>query len=136
MRAFLDFLRAFTLMFLRNRQALFWTFFFPVLLMGLLGIVFGRGFGGDFNLAIVKLDDGMVANVMVQSFKNADGITVSQPATEDEALAQLKDGKLQGVLVLPPDLQQSFAEEGATTRLPFHYDNSDLATAGQVVGLT
>lgn len=78
----------------------------------------------------------MVANVMVQSLKNADGITVSQPATEDEALARLKDGKVQGVRVLPPDLQQSFAEEGATTRLPFHYDNSDLATADQVVGLT
>jgi ABC-2 type transport system permease protein len=40
------------------------------------------------------------------------------------------------VLVLPSDLQQSFAEEGATTRLPFRYDNSDIATAGQVVGLT
>jgi hypothetical protein len=78
----------------------------------------------------------MVANVMVQAFKNADGITVSQPATEDEALSQLKDGKVQGVLVLPPDRQRSFAEAGATTRLAFHYDNSDLATAGQVVGLT
>ena len=43
---------------------------------------------------------------------------------------------MQGVLVLPPDLQQSFAEDDATIRLPFHYDNSDLATAGQVVGLT
>jgi ABC-2 type transport system permease protein len=136
MRAFLDFLKAFTLMFLRNRQALFWTFFFPVLLMGLLGIVFGRGFGGDINLAIVKLDDGMVANVMMQAFKNTDGNTVSQPATEDEALAQLKDGTVQGVLVLPPDLQQRFTEGDGTMRLPFHYDNSDLATAGQVVGLT
>ena len=41
------------------------------------------------------------------------------------------------VRVLPPDLQQSFCRGGApTTRLPFHYDNSDLATAGRVVGLT
>ena len=136
MRAFGDFLKAFALMFLRNRQALFWTFFFPVLLMSLLGIVFGRGFGGDFNLAIVKLDDGMVANVMVQAFKNADGITVSLASTEEEALEQLRDGSVQGVLVLPSDLQRRFAAAEATTRLPFHYDNSDLATAGQVVGLT
>ena len=136
MRAFLDFLKAFTLMFLRNREALFWTFFFPVLLMGLLGVVFGRGFGGDLELAIVRLDDGMVANALVQSFKTADGIAVSQPATEVEALTLLKDGKVQGVLVLPRDLQQDFAEEGATIRLPFHYDNSDLATAGQIMGVT
>jgi ABC-2 type transport system permease protein len=136
MRAFLDFLKAFTLMFLRNRQALFWTFFFPVLLMGLLGVVFGHGFGGNLNLAIVKLDDGMVANVMVQSFKNAEGVSVSQPATEAEALAQLKDGAVQGVLVLPPGLQRRFAEGDATTRLPFHYDDSNLATAGQITGVT
>jgi len=136
MRAFADFTKAFTLMFLRNRQALFWTFFFPVLLMGLLGIVFGGGFGGDFNLAIVKLDDGMVANVVVQAFKNADGVTVSVAQSEDEALARLEDGSVQGVLVLPPDLQKSFADKDGTTRLPFHYDNSDVATAGQVVGVT
>jgi ABC-2 type transport system permease protein len=136
MRAFLDFLKAFTLMFLRNRQALFWTFFFPVLLMGLLGVVFGHGFGGSLNLAIVKLDDGMVANVMVQSFKNAEGVSVSQPATEAEALAQLKDGAVQGVLVLPPGLQRRFAEGDATTRLPFHYDDANLATAGQITGVT
>jgi ABC-2 type transport system permease protein len=135
-RAFLVFLEAFALMFVRNRQALFWTFFFPLLLMGLLGIVFGRGFGGDFNLAVVKLDDGMVANVMVQALKNADGVNVTQSATEAHALQQLQDGKVQGVLVLPPDLQKSFAGTDGTTELPFHYDNSDVATAGQVVGVT
>jgi ABC-2 type transport system permease protein len=136
MRAFGDFLKAFTLMFVRNRQALFWTFFFPVLLMGLLGIVFGRGFGGAFNLAIVKLDNGMVANVMMQSFENADGIRVSRPATEAQALQQLADGKVQGVLVLPAHLQNSFAAGKGTTHLPFHYDNSDVATAGQVLSVT
>ena len=136
MRAFFDFLKAFTLMFVRNRQAMFWTFFFPVLLMGLLGIVFGRGFGGDMNIAIVKLDDGMVANVMVQAFKNADGVHVTLPAGESEALDKLDAGDVQGVLILPPDLQQAFAEKGGTTELPFRYDNSDLATAGQVLGVT
>ncbi len=44
LRSFTDFSRAFTLMRLRNREALFWTFFFPILLMGLLGLVFGRGY--------------------------------------------------------------------------------------------
>ena len=136
MRAFFDFLKAFTLMFLRNRQAMFWTFFFPVLLMGLLGVVFGRGFGGDFNLAIVKLDDGMVANVMVQAFKNADGVNVSVLQSKQQALDKLDAGDVQGVLVLPPDLQQGFAKKGGTTELPFSYDNSDVATAGQVVGIT
>lgn len=135
MHVFWDFLKAFTLMFLRNRQALFWTFFFPVLLMSLLGIVFGRGFGGDFNLAIVKLDGGQVAATLVQAFEKADGVNLSRPSTEAAALTQLEDGTVQGVLVLPVGLQKSFAQ-GGVTELPFRYDNSDVATAGQVVGVT
>ncbi|MFA4965745.1 MAG: ABC transporter permease [Thermoleophilia bacterium] len=135
MRAFWDFLKAFTLMFLRNRQALFWTFFFPVLLMGLLGIVFGRGFGGDFNLAIVQQDEGRVAAALVQAFEKADGVHVSRSVTEAAGLKELEDGTVQGVLVLPRGLERSFAE-GGVTELPFHYDDSDVATAGQVLSVT
>lgn len=136
MRAFLDFVRAFGLMFLRNRQALFWTFFFPLLLMGLLGIVFGHGLGGSFDLAVVKLDDGMVASVLVQALRNADGVDVRVVGSEQTALRLLDDGSVQGVLVLPPDLQQDFSTGSGTTLLPFRYDDSDVATAGQVVGVT
>jgi ABC-2 type transport system permease protein len=71
----------------------------------------------------------------VQAFEKADGITVSLPATQAVALQELKNGSVQGVLVLPAGLQRSFAR-GTITELPFHYDNSDVATAGQVVGLT
>jgi ABC-2 type transport system permease protein len=136
MRAFLDFLRAFTLMFLRNRQALFWTFFFPVLLMGLLGIVFGGGMGGSLNLAIVRLDNGAVASTLVKSFQNVDGVKVSEAVSESEALDELRSGKVQGVLVLPHGLEKSFSRSKGTTVLPFHYDNSNLATAGQVTSIT
>jgi hypothetical protein len=83
----------------------------------------------------VKLDNGAVADVMVQAFEKADGINVSLPATEAEALQELRSGSVQGVLVLPAGLQTSFAR-GSTTELPFRYDDSNVATAGQVVGLT
>lgn len=136
MRSFFDFLKAFTLMFVRNREALFWTFFFPVLLMGLLGIVFGKGFGGDFAVAVVRHDDGALAKAVLQAFQAADGIDVTLAPTEAEALAELEKGDVQGVLILPRGLDQTFTESKGTTRLVFRYDDSNMATAGQVVGVT
>ncbi len=133
MRSFFDFLRADAQMMVRNRQALFWTFFFPVLLMGLLGIVFGRGYGGDFKLAIVKHDDGVVGNVLVTAFKSVKGVQVSLPSQKD-AMTQLKDAKVQGVLIVPEGTSARFGH--STEQLPFYYDNTNVATAGQVQSIT
>ena len=136
MRTFWDFVRAEQQMSIRNRQALFWRYFFPILLMGLLGIVFGRGYGGDFKLAIVQQDHGIVANVLTQAFKSASGVKVSVPGTEHDAMRQLRDGDVQGVLVVPSGTQQRFRQDTSTTELPFYFDNSNLSSAGQVTSIT
>ena len=57
--------------------------------MGLLGIVFGHGYGGDFKLAIVPQDHGMVANALTQAFKSAPGVKVRVPATQQDAMRLL-----------------------------------------------
>jgi ABC-2 type transport system permease protein len=136
MRTFWDFVRAENQMSIRNRQALFWRYFFPILLMGLLGIVFGHGYGGDFKLAIVPQDHGMVANALTQAFKSAPGVKVRVPATQQDAMRQLRDGDIQGVLVVPAGTQQRFQQDAGTTALPFYFDNSNLSSAGQVTSLT
>lgn len=134
MRTFFDFLRADAQMMVRNRQALFWTFFFPVLLMLLLGVVFGRGYGGDFKLTVVQQDKGLVGNVLVTAFKSVKGIKVTVSAGQPAAMQQLKDGKVNGVLIVPAGASAGFGQ--ATQTLPFYYDNTNVATAGQVQSIT
>jgi ABC-2 type transport system permease protein len=130
LRSFTDFSRAFTLMRLRNREALFWTFFFPILLMGLLGLVFGRGYNIGVKIGVVRHDAGMVEGVLVKAFQSIDGIEAVE-LPRDQALRELRDGDLSGVLVLPEGLSQGFAD--GATKLDFYYDQSDAMTAGQVL---
>ena len=69
MRTFWDFVKADIQITVRNRQALFWTFFFPVLLMFLLGVVFGQSGSFTTKLAIVNQDRGPMSTAMVGVFQ-------------------------------------------------------------------
>ena len=134
MRSFRDFFRAHVQMTVRNRQAMFWTFFFPVLMMLLLGVVFGRGYGGNFKLALVKQDNGLVGNALVTAFKSVKGVTLSLPADKAAAMKKLKAGKINGVLIVPAGVSAGFGH--GAQQLPFFYDNTNVTTAGQVQGVT
>lgn len=133
MRTFLDFLRANLLMTVRNKQALFWSFFFPVLLMCLLGVVFGQEDAYAPKLAIVDQDRGAASRAVVAVFKEVDALIVSEVASEAVALADLRDGDYAGVLVLPVGMQEQFA--AASLEIPLFYDNSSMITAGTVTGV-
>jgi ABC-2 type transport system permease protein len=134
MRTFWDFIRSDVQMTVRNKQALFWTFFFPVLLMGLLGIVFGQQNAFTPKVAIVNQDGGPLSQTMIMTLHLVPALKVSQVADQQTALADLKNGDYAAVLVLPKGLQQNF--KNSTTPLPFYYDNSSLVQAGTVIGVT
>ena len=134
MRTFWDFVKADVQITARNRQALFWTFFFPVLLMFLLGVVFGQPGSFTTKLAIVNEDHGPMAAAMVAVFRKVDALKVSALDSEPAALKSLRNGDYAAVLVLPAGLEQRF-DKGASA-LPFYYDNSSLAQAGTVTMVT
>ena len=134
MRTFWDFVKADVQITARNRQALFWTFFFPVLLMFLLGVVFGQSGSFTTKLAIVNEDHGPMAAAMVTAFRNVDALKVSALSSEPAALKSLRNGDYAAVLVLPAGLEQRFGQ--GSSALPFYYDNSSLAQAGTVTMVT
>ena len=130
MRTFYDFLKSNLLIWGRNREALFWTFFFPVLLMGLMGVVFGQGNAFQAKLAIVDQGNTPQSRLMVSAFKKVTALTTTTVASETQARADLKDGTYAAGLVLPQDMIQQFQKGQAL--LPFYYDNSSLVQAGTV----
>jgi ABC-2 type transport system permease protein len=134
MRTFWDFVKADIQITVRNRQALFWTFFFPVLLMFLLGVAFGQSGSSTTKLAIVDQDRGPVGAALVSAFQKVDALKVSTVAGESQALKSLRNGDYAAVLVLPAGLQQRLA--GGATQLPFYYDNTSLSQAGTVTMVT
>ncbi len=134
MRTFWDFVRSDVQITVRNHQALFWTFFFPVLLMFLLGVVFGQSDSFSTKLALVDQDHSAMSRALARVFTRVDALRVTSVPSEASAVKSLKDGDYAAVLVLPSGLQQRFA--AGTTRLPFYYDNTSLAEAGTVTMIT
>jgi ABC-2 type transport system permease protein len=132
-KTFFDFLRANLLMTVRNKQALFWSFFFPVLLMCLLGVVFGQEEAYAPKLAIVDEDQSAASRAVVDVFMDVDALVTSEVDDEQTALDDLQNGDYAGVLVLPEGVQEQFAS--GTLEIPMYYDNSSMITAGTVTGV-
>jgi ABC-2 type transport system permease protein len=133
MRTFLDFVRADVQMTLRNKEALFWAFFFPVLLMGLMGVVFGQENAFTAKLAIVNQDKGPVAATMVAVYKQVDALKVTEVGDQQQAMSDLRNGDYAAVLVLPAGLEKDMA--AGTAQLPFYFDDSSPVEAGTVTGV-
>lgn len=87
--------------FLRDRGALFWGIAFPVMLMGLIGSVFGEG---DIVLqtSIVGRSDQPIAQGLYEALESVPVLSiVDEEEHEDEALAALRKGERSLVVVLP-----------------------------------
>lgn len=90
----------------RNRQSLFWLFVFPILMMTLLGIVFGGISNQGASIAVVSKEKSQVADSIYKSFKEIDSFTVEKQS-EGRALKELKNGDLDAVIVM----KKGFASE-------------------------
>ena len=107
----------------RNRQALFWTFFFPVMLM----VVFGFLGNSNFKLTLlVTAPTKGPETKIVQAYEKIPYFKV-QRASRQQALHQVRIGQADAVLLLPP----------ATTPPPWHatlvYNSANMQTAQQAV---
>ena len=101
MRQFYELVVANFKMTVRNRQSLFWMFLFPVMLMVLFGIGFAGG-GGQSQLALglVDLDKSDISQKVKDGFSDAGIVKVREYERVNTARAELKDGEIDGVVVL------------------------------------
>jgi ABC-2 type transport system permease protein len=105
-RNFLKFVGASLKMTYREKVALFWLFLFPVLLMLLLGTIFGRTGSASITLGVADLDRSQVTGTISARLNDikAFHITRGDVATLKK---QLNDGKLNAILVLNRGFQAS-----------------------------
>jgi ABC-2 type transport system permease protein len=115
--------------YLRDRLTLFWTLAFPILFILLFGLIFSGGGSSIYNVALVNLDSGQAGQTIMQTFQSSQikkifavktGSTVDQ---ENSFQDQLKNGQLDMVIVLPPNLSAN-AGAGTATNVQLYYDGS------------
>jgi len=99
LRQFFDLLVANFKMTVRNVQALFWLFVFPLIMMSLFGIVFGGGESKP-KLGIVDLDQSALSRSVREGFKKAKVVRLYRITTVKSAKSKLKAGNLDGVMVI------------------------------------
>lgn len=104
--------------FLRDRVAVLLVVLLPLILAAFFGMLFGNAEGGNYHLdlGLAVLDNGPAGQEIAQAFSRpelAKTVTV-HTGTRDELMAQLKQGKVAVVAVLPAELTANLAAKQPT----------------------
>lgn len=100
MRAFWAMLSTSIKAFLRDRSAVFWGIAFPVILMGLTGLAFGRADGFAVTVAVADEGNPQIASPLLAGLGGVPGFTVVEEDRE-QALERLRAGDRTLVVVIP-----------------------------------
>ena len=121
--------------FTRDRAALFWTLAFPLIFVFLFGSIFT---GGDNSRTIGLADmDGSPASAQLKSaFGEVPNLELVE-GSEAELVAQMRDGDLAAVIVVPQGYGQGIATKQAPAVVTVYTDPTQAAADGatrQLVG--
>jgi ABC-2 type transport system permease protein len=140
--------------FVRDRQAMFWTFFFPIMFMVLLGLVFGNAQVIDLKIGVIDQDQSAASASLVAQVDALDHVTVV-PYTGDIGQANatarkaLDKGEVAVYIIIPQgygaaiDARKNGSANNSTPPTPipvfFALDNTGngrvaLTVLSQVIG--
>lgn len=111
--------------FFRDRQAMFWTFFFPIMFMVLLGVVFGNAQVIDLKIGVVDEDGSFASQALAQQIDALDNVKVvwfnatsaneSNATTHAAARQALDKGDIAVYLIIPEGYGQALAAHANQT---------------------
>jgi len=121
-------------MYFRNRQALFWALFFPLLIMLVFGIMNFERYNSP-NVGIVDRAGNPASEGLVQALSGTDDQDVLSVTlgTHDELMEDLEFGDSKAVIVIP----ENFGTPGEFTTIDITYDErfqQERAVIATVVG--
>jgi len=127
MKQFGKFLGASLKMTYREKIALFWMFLFPLLLMLLLGTIFGRSGQANISLGVVDLDRTPITFGVASALQSIKAFKVSR-GTENKLKEDLQNGKISAVLVLNKGFLDS-VKQGKPGTATIYVDQSSVTVA-------
>ena len=93
-------------MWFRDRQALFWSLFLPLLLMVIFGLMNFGGLG-RVDLGVIDLADNPESQGMLAVLETVQALDITREADRASALSALERGERELVLVIPPEFGSS-----------------------------
>jgi ABC-2 type transport system permease protein len=110
----------------RRRITLFWSLLFPMILMTLLGLLFGRSINAG-TIAVVPVR-APAPLAVVRALDHTRGVTVKTAADPAKAIHQVKDGDRDAALVFVP-------AGGGTYQVRLYTSNTSADQAGILKGI-
>lgn len=97
----------------RDRSNIFFVLILPVILILVIGLVFGSGFTP--RIGIVILDDSAAAADLTGRLETADGLDVIVIDDEEEARLQVRRNQVDGAMIVPAGYGEVIASGAPTT---------------------
>ncbi|XHH08929.1 MAG: ABC transporter permease [Candidatus Bathyarchaeia archaeon] len=131
---------------IREPAVLFMIFLFPIVFVVAFGASFGGGFGGEqtvtYQIGVVNLDvNNEWSNTFTGTLSNMSIINLSIYTDNQTAQADLSQGKMQALIVIPADFSQSLTsyysqpnnpEAWTNTTLPLYLDKGSMVATQAV----
>ncbi len=122
----------------RDRAALFWTFFFPVMFVLLFGVLFSGS--GDSKVSVGWVDeDGTPASAGLRTAFESVPLITLQNGTLDDEKAAMQRGDVSAIIVVPKGMQTTLAgakaNSGASVAIQLFTDPSKTQTTQVVQGV-
>ncbi len=135
--------KAIILTYLREKETLFWFLLFPLLLLSLLCLIFGRleeGREMDFTVVVANLDQGPHGKILYQRVKDvahSTGLFHLVEAHEEGVEKMVREGRASAALLIPPDfsevlrrtLAQSSQEKTAPAKVKILYRRGEAGSS-------
>jgi ABC-2 type transport system permease protein len=104
----------------RDRAALFWTIAFPLVFIVLFGLIF-QGSTARLTIGFVDNDTSTASKELHAAFAALNGVTLVDTTRED-AVDQMKVGRVDGIVVVPVGYGASLAAASSGTSAPVGLD--------------
>ncbi|MGM0846635.1 MAG: ABC transporter permease [Bacillota bacterium] len=134
MRAYWQLTLAQLRIFARNKQVLFFTLLFPIILMLALGSFVGGGNSFSLTAGMVDLDQTDASNDLKELFYQNEGIETEQFDTVKAGKEAVENGDIQLLIEISEGYGENLEAENPAFSLPVYYNEKNLTTSE--LGLT
>lgn len=143
MKAVAAFALSFVRATLREGNTLFWYWIFPLLLLALLGTIFGSLERGEWDLevSVVNLDRGPLGSELQRMLEDESRLLRLLPLppgegpaeAESRARREVAEGRVHAVLLIPPDFSTRLSRGSARVEILYRRGEASSSTAAAVL---
>lgn len=88
----------------RNKQALFWRLFFPIIFITIFGLFNMDSFASS-KMVVIDRADTEISHKIIEGFQKVDFITLEKQNDLDSAKDQLKNSKIDFIIIMPESIK-------------------------------